>query len=196
MSSDTVPIVSALLVQLALGLAVFQANARRLSNQCFLLLSIAAALWLTSLYVAASPDSAAIAANAIRQASACGVLILACLNLLRLSITHREEGWRGIFWRSRFWLIGALGMMAFCQTHAFLATALPHFDANEGQFAAPVYGPWAFLYVIYFAAAVLTLTARYVHDLRKTTGGQHAELSFILIGEVLAFFLVLLAFGV
>ena len=95
MSNATVPILFALLVQLGLGLAVFQANPRRVSNQCFLMLSVAAALWLTSLYFASRPGSPALAALAIRQASAMGILILAVLNLLRLSIRHRGAGWWG-----------------------------------------------------------------------------------------------------
>ncbi len=196
MSNAIVPILFALLVQLGLGLAVFQANPRRVSNQCFLMLSVAAALWLTSLYFASRPGSPALAALAIRQASAMGILILAVLNLLRLSIRHRGAGWWGVLRRSYLWLISAVVMAGFCQTKVFLAAAVVPDAWNRGTgFAAPVYGPAAFLYVIYFSAAVLALTFMYVRDVRQTTGGEHAELSFILIGEVLALGLVLLSFG-
>jgi len=35
MSGVTIPTLAALLIQIALGLAVYQANRRRLANQCF-----------------------------------------------------------------------------------------------------------------------------------------------------------------
>ena len=102
----------------------------------------------------------------------------------------------GVLRRSYLWLISAVVMAGFCQTKVFLAAAVVPDAWNRGTgFAAPVYGPAAFLYVIYFSAAVLALTFMYVRDVRQTTGGEHAELSFILIGEVLALGLVLLSFG-
>ena len=50
MNSAAVPTLAAIAIQSALGLGVFQANPRRKSNQCFLLLSAVIACWLGSLY--------------------------------------------------------------------------------------------------------------------------------------------------
>ena len=64
MNSSTTPILAALVIQLALGFVVFQANRHRKANQCFLLLSLVAAAWLCCLYftltaMAADPDDEA-----------------------------------------------------------------------------------------------------------------------------------------
>src|SRR5436189_1107011 len=104
MTGATIPTFGAILVQLALGLAVFQANRHRLANQCFLLLSLIIDAWLASLYLAFISRTSGAAEFAIRQASASGALYLATLNLLRLSIRQKQENWRDIFRNSRVWL--------------------------------------------------------------------------------------------
>jgi len=50
MNSATTPIIVALLGQIGLAFAVFQANPKRRSNQCFLLLSMAICVWLMYRY--------------------------------------------------------------------------------------------------------------------------------------------------
>ena len=80
MSSHTIPTLAALVVQIALGLAVFLANRRRLANQCFLLLSLAIGTWLGSLQLAFSARSPEVAEFAIRLASAAGASYFAMLN--------------------------------------------------------------------------------------------------------------------
>src|SRR5437762_3295059 len=96
MTGATIPTFGAILVQLALGLAVFQANRHRLPNQCFLLLSLIVGAWLGSIYLAFVATNPQVAEFAIRQASATGVLHLAPLNLLPISVRRSQEGWRGI----------------------------------------------------------------------------------------------------
>ena len=81
MTGATIPTFGAILVQLALGLAVFQANRHRLANQCFLLLSLIVGAWLGSIYLAFVATNPQVAEFAIRQASATGVVYLATLNL-------------------------------------------------------------------------------------------------------------------
>src|ERR1700704_443412 len=85
MNSATTPILFALVLQLGLGLIVFQSNPRRKSNQSFLLLSLAAVGWLASLFFAFTASNSNVATFWIREASAFGVLNLAGFNLLRLS---------------------------------------------------------------------------------------------------------------
>src|SRR6476620_725960 len=104
MNSVTFPTLAALCIQIALGIAVFQANRRRLANQCFLLLSLAIAAWLGSLYLAFIAKSPSTAEFAIRQASASAVFYRAALNLLRLSVRRQLSGWRSLLNHSSIWL--------------------------------------------------------------------------------------------
>ena len=119
MTDVTIPTLGALMAQLAIGLAVFQANRHRLANQCFLLLSLVIAGWLGSLYlvfIARTPEAAEFA---IRQASVAGVLYLSALNLLRLSVRQKGQRWSDILSRSRIWLFLTIGFIILCQTNAF-----------------------------------------------------------------------------
>ena len=180
MTGSTVPTAGALLLQFALGLVVFLANRHRLANQCFLLLSLTIDAWLGSLYLAFIASDPAVAEFAIRQASASGALYLAMLNLLRLSV--RQKDWRDILRHSRSWLILTISVVALCQTKAFLKGAeIPH---QLGGAPSPIYGEAVYVYAIFFVVGFATLIISYLRDLRKTTGGEHAELSFILIGAV------------
>ena len=95
MNSSTTPTLAAIIVQLGLGLLVFQANPKRASNQCFLLLSSAIGIWLASLYATFTTNSAGVAEFGIRQASVAGALMLFSFNLVRLSIRERQKGWPG-----------------------------------------------------------------------------------------------------
>src|SRR4030088_3459228 len=104
MIGSTIAIFVALLTQLVLGAAVFLANWHRKPNQAFLLLSLAAAAWLASLYYILTATTIQAAQIGIREASSAGILIIAMLNLLRLSIGRRDNDWRSILGRSRIWL--------------------------------------------------------------------------------------------
>src|SRR5476651_974702 len=120
MNSTALPTCAALAIQFGLGLVVFQANRRRESNQCFLLLSAVISAWLTSVYYGLNTRNPAVAEFCIREASAAGALILAGFNLLRLSIREREKGWRGILHHSRAWLVITIAIVGLCQTKSFL----------------------------------------------------------------------------
>ena len=182
MNSSTTPTLLAIFIQLGLGLLVFQANPKRTTNQCFLLLSSAIGLWLTSLYVTFTTHSAGVAEFGIRQASVAGALMLCSFNLVRLSIRERQKGWPGILRHSRTWLLVTFGMIILCQTKVFLKGAqMPHLT---GGAPIPVYGAAGPVYLIYVVAGFVTLFVSYWHDLRKTTGGERAELAFILIGGI------------
>ena len=182
MTDVTVPTLGALLVQSAIGLVVFQANRHRLANQCFLLLSLAIDAWLGSLYLAFIASNPQVAEFAIRQASASGAMYLAVLNLLRLSVRQKQPGWRSLLRHSRVWLLLTIAVVVLCQTKAFLQGAqMPH---QTGGAPSPIYGQAVYLYAVYFVVAFVALIISYWRDLRKTTGGEHAELAFILIGAV------------
>jgi len=191
MTGPIVPILAALIVQFALGLIVFQANRHRLANQCFLLLSLIIDVWLASLYLAFISKTPAAAEFAIRQASASGALYLATLNLLRLSIRQKQQNWRDVFRNSRVWIALTVTVVVWCQTKLFLKGAL--MPREIGGAPAPLYCQWAdYLYGAYFAVGLTVLIVSYWRDLRKTTGGEHAELAFVLIGAVSGVALALL----
>src|SRR3984893_5775936 len=181
MTSATIPTVGALLVQLALGLAVFQANRHSWANQCFLLLSLVIDAWLASLYFAITANSAEVADFAIREASAAGALYLATLNFFLLSISQNLHSWRAILRDSRIWLPVTGGIVILCQTKAFLkgAEIAPLTGAPN-----PVYGQAVYIYATFFTVGFIALIINYWRDLRNTSGGERAELAFILIGAV------------
>jgi PAS domain S-box-containing protein len=185
MSGATVPTIAAIVLQLVLGLAVFQANPKRLLNQCFLLLSLVIIAWLGFLHFASTASSATVAEFSMRQASVAGALCLAMFNLLRLSLLQRDQSWREILGRSRVWLIGTIGIVVLCQTNFFLHEArIP--DPVGSAAPSPFYGDGIFLYTAFFVAAIVSLITSTWRDLRSTSGGEHAELVFILIGGLAA----------
>jgi hypothetical protein len=183
MNSVTAPILAALAAQLGLGLAVFIANPQRKSNQCFLLLSLVAVGWLGSLYGASTTRNPAIAAVCIREASAAGAFILTALNLLRLSIRWRQESWGGILRRSWGWLVLTFGIVVLCQTDFFLKGArMPQHVGVALSAPVPVYGHAVYIYAFLFVTAIIALIVGSWRDLRQTTGSEHAELAFLLVG--------------
>src|ERR1043166_2478523 len=120
MNSATIPLVVAIVLQIALGSVVFLANPKRAANQCFLLLSLAIIGWLSMLYLAFTTTSATVAGFAIREASVAGALILVFFKFLRLSIRERRNGWPAILKSSRLLLLVSGGIIVFCQTRLFL----------------------------------------------------------------------------
>ena len=190
MSGPSLPTIGALLVQLALGLTVFFANRQRLANQCFLALSLTIDAWLGSLYLAFIANTPLLAQFAIREASASGALYLLLLNLLRISVRQKHQRWIDVMRVSRAWIVVTFAVILLCQTRLFLQGAvMPH---APGGAPDPVYGRGVYAYAVFFVGGFVVLIISYLRDLRKTTGGEHAELSFILIGAVSGVALALL----
>src|SRR6266446_5788220 len=185
MIGSTLAILIAWLTQLALGLAVFLANRHRKSNQAFLLLSLAAAAWLASLYYILTATSLPAAQIGIREASSAGILIIAMLNLLRLSIGRSNSDWRSILGQSRVWLIVTAAIIVLCQTKFFLQ-GVRILRVGSQPTPVPIYGPGVYIYVSYFVGAIALLGVTTWRDLRRTTGGERTEIAFILIGGIVA----------
>jgi two-component system sensor histidine kinase AtoS len=195
MNSATTPTLIAIFVQLALGLAVFLANPKRISNQCFLFLSVVIGLWLASLYLAFTAKSPGVAEFAIRQASIAGLLYVAMLNLLRLSIRQKTQNWRTILSQARVWLLTTLAASVFCETKLFLKGAeMPPLPG--GGAPNPIYGTGAdYIYAAYILVAFVILIISYGRDVKRITGGERAELGFVLFGGIGAMlFALFLAF--
>jgi PAS domain S-box-containing protein len=179
-------------LQLALGVAVFHSNPKRLPNQCFLILSLVICGWLGSLFVAFSSNRYWLAELAIREASVAGVLYLSSMNLLRLSVRKDMRSWRKVLSGSALWLGLAAIIVLLCQTHWFLKGA--RMSSGPGPTAAiPTYGIGIRVYTIYFLGAFVALIIGTWRDLRRTSGSENAELAFIMMGGIvgLAFSLLL-----
>lgn len=193
MSNAVPPTLAAIIVQLALGAIVFQANPSRKSNQCFLFLSLAIGGWLGSLCLTFDAKTVVTAAFYIRQASAMGALTLPLFNLLRLSIKYEERPWRELLRYSWTWWIGYVAIVAFCQTNWFLESA--RFSQRTGAIIPIYHKQSSIVYFGYFGIAGLAVIINYASDLRKVTAGKRAELAFILIGAGVAVTATLLSFA-
>jgi PAS domain S-box-containing protein len=184
-NSATAPILAALVLQLGLGIAVFESNPKRKSNQAFLLVSVAIAGWLSTLFFGLTTNNLGVVETSIRSASAAGALLLTLVNVLRVSIRRSDENWPSILRRCWGWIVTAALIGAFCFTEFFLKSV------SRGQGAAhsspiPNYGSGYYVYAIYFAAAVGLLIIGCIRDLRQTTGGRHAEMAFVTVGAIAA----------
>jgi nitrogen-specific signal transduction histidine kinase len=196
MNSATLPILVALIVQLALGLVVFQANRQLKSNQAFLFLSLVAAAWLCAMYFAITATSLTAAALWIRQTYAVGALIPAAFNLLRLSIRERQAGWSVILRQSRVWIVLTVAAVIFCQTRWFMTGARFHNALGESVPDAIYAYPGILIFGIAFGLAIITLVIAALRDLRLSSGAVRAELGFIMIGGVAILAFSLLAYQV
>src|SRR5450759_803360 len=187
MNSASAPSLVALTIQFGLGFAVFFANPKRRSNQCFLFLSLAICGWLTALVVGLASQKPAVTIFCMREASAAAAVIFAGFNLLRLSIRERQKDWHGIFYKSRVGLLATSAIVVLCQTKFFLQGARIPDHATAGVLSlSPIYGPAFRIYVVYYVAAMVALFYTTARDIRTTTGGDRSELVFILIAGILA----------
>src|SRR6476661_1742808 len=185
MNSATTPIIVALLGQIGLAFAVFQANPKRRSNQCFLLLSMAICVWLMYRYFGLSTRVPAVAELCIRESCAAGAVILALLNLLRLTIRNRQSRWRDLLRESIPWFAVGLAVVVLCQTSFFIKGVRLNVDNITGLSAPdPIPGAGFLIFNIYFLAAIATLGFQLTRDLRMLAGSQRSEMAFIMIGAV------------
>ncbi len=195
MSGAAISTLIAIAVQVALGLAVYQANRHRRANQSFLLLSGVIGIWLGSLYQTMTVSRSGEALFYIRQASAAGAYILVAFHILRLSMQTGEHSWKVIFFKARWWLGMGTAVAVFCQTNFFLKGVSWTQSATSGvPTPTPVYGTAAFVFVAYFIIAGVSYVVGYARDLRRSSGRQQAEIAFILIGAVVTLATVLIAF--
>jgi nitrogen-specific signal transduction histidine kinase len=178
MNAATIPLWLALSAQLGLGTAVFRANSKSYANQSFLLVSLILSGWLVSLHSAFSAIQAEEATLWIRNSSASGPLIVNGFNLLRLAILCRDSGWREIWRRSAILVVPSLAVIALCYTPWFL----DHAELRNGEIPQPIYGPFFFVYLVFFAISAVAVIALYVRDLRQTDGMRRVELQFVVAG--------------
>jgi nitrogen-specific signal transduction histidine kinase len=181
-----------LITNLVFGFIVISIKKKRRQNQGFFLLVTVLAVWLVCLFTAAYANSNEALAFWIKQSSASSALIPVALNILRLTLIHRDLSWPSLLMKSRNWIIAYPAVLALCQTSFFLYSA--ELPIGEQAVAAPNYGPGFFLFALYMVASVLVLIFSYVKDIRSSTGIQKVELEFVLVGCIIGFFVgVLLA---
>jgi PAS domain S-box-containing protein len=185
MNGAPISFLVAIVVQLGLGLAVLLSNWHRKANQSFLILSLAAAAWLATLFFILSASNARSAEIAIRAASVAGISIITSLNLLRLSLRRDRESWPSILHRSRWWLGGLAFIICLCLTKFFLQGAR-FGNTRVGVAPIPIYGLGIHLFSAYFCGATIFLLVATWRNLRETSGAIRVELGFILIGGLVA----------
>lgn len=173
-------IFGSLICAAVMGLVVMLTAARRTANQAFLVLSMVFAAYMTCFAAGATAHGEEDLVFWIRMTSAASTLVPWSLNLLRLSITTRQ-GWRTILRRSWLFHLLALGAIAVSQTRWFVIGAhLPLPGQNVG---VPVYGPVLPFFSLYFIAALGILLHGFTRDLRRSSGMQRTELSFVLLAS-------------
>jgi PAS domain S-box-containing protein len=194
MNSQAVPILGALVIQAAVGFAVFLTNRDRKATQSFLVLSIALICWLASLYFGSTSHDLAFVATNMRVAFAAAVLILLALNTLRLFTVMPDATWRDVLRHSRGWIILALGLIIFCQSNLLLKGA--RFPDQPGAAPQPIYGWGVYLYGCCFGSALVVLLVASLRDLRNSSGRIRSELGYLLLGPTFILVLTLGAYQI
>lgn len=194
MNNQAVPILGALVIQAAVGLAVFATNRHRKATQSFLILSIAMICWLASLYFGSTSRNLSFVVINMRAAFAAAVLILVALNFLRLSTVNPEVTWRAILLHSRGWLMLAVAIIIFCQSNLLLKGAgLPD---QPGAAPQPIYDWGVYVYAYCFTSALLALFVASLRDIRNNSGRIRSELGYFLLGSTSILVLTLGAYQV
>jgi signal transduction histidine kinase len=194
MNSQAVPILGALVIQAAVGFAVFVTNRHRKATQSFLILSVAMICWLASLYFGSTSRNLAFVATNMRVAFAAAVFILLALNFLRLSTVQPDATWRDILRRSGGWIILALAMIIFCQSNLLVKGA--RFPDQPGAAPQPIYDWGVYLYAYCFSSALVVLLVASLRDLRNSSGRIRSEVGYFLLGSTSILVLTLGAYQV
>jgi signal transduction histidine kinase len=187
--------VTALAVNLGLGLAVYRTNTARTTNRLFLVLSSLLALWLGCLALAfVSQDTHKIAWT-IRGCHVVAAFFPLAFNWLRLSILHPSENEGKILRRAPLWLLTSLIVSALSPTDLIVRGAT--LGATHDTIPEPVLGPLFNVYVVFYILSLGLLIWRFYQSLHTSKGIPRAELQFILfasaIGLVIAFGFIILA---
>ena len=194
MNRQEVPILGALVVQAAVGFAVFITNRHRKATQSFLILSIAMICWLASLYFGSTSHDLTIVAANMRVAFAAPVLILLALNFLRLSTVKPDATWRDLLRHSGGWIILALATIIFCQSDLLVRGA--RFPDQLGAAPQPIYDWGVYLYAYFFTGALVVLLVASLRDLRNSSGRIRSELGYFLLGSTSILVLTLGAYQI
>jgi signal transduction histidine kinase len=181
--------IATIVANLALGIGIWRTNPKRLTNQCFLVLSTTLSLWLVWLAISFMTTDAGTAALSVRGAAAVGCCLPIIFNGLRLSITRRRNTWHSIARQSAFWLVVTLGMAGLCYTRLFMREAVIIPDNMVlPRPVQPVFGPGNAVIGVVYSAAIVALVYLFGRDIRRSRGIARTELQFVMLGCGLALF--------
>jgi signal transduction histidine kinase len=192
MGDRAIPILGALIIQVAVGLAVFVTNSRRKPNQAFLFLSIAIVGWLACLYIGSTRTALAVVAWCMRGSFIFAILILLSLNFLRLSIREPNASWRLLLYHSRYWLISMAAIIILCCGNFLLVGARS--SHGPGLAPQPIYGWGVYIYAVYFTTLLVILITASFRDLNAASGRVRSELGYLLLGSISILILTLGAY--
>ncbi|MDQ6861739.1 MAG: ATP-binding protein [Verrucomicrobiota bacterium] len=123
----------------------------------------------------------------MRSASAAGVIYLATVNLLRLSVRHPQSSWREMFGKSKAWLVLTGLVIVLCLTKWFLSGArMPVADAASRGTSAPIpdYGFGGNVFYAAMGLGIVALLVSCYRDLKQTKGSTQAEVAFVFMSAV------------
>jgi len=180
--------IATIVANLALGIGIWHTNPRRLTNQCFLVLSTILSLYLIWLAIGFMSTNANTVAVSVRGSAAVGICLPIVFNWLRLSITRRRITWSTIARQSVLWLVLTLGMAALCHTRLYVRDVVAPENMPLPRPAQPLFGPGNVVIAVVYGAAILALAYFFGKDIRQSRGIVRTELQFVMLGCGLALF--------
>lgn len=185
--------ISLILCELGLGLCVWISNPHRSLNQCFALLSLSTALWISTLECGFHCRNAEHVSYLIRICTLWGSYLPIGYNLIRLAITNPTLSVWSLVQKSRLWTWLFLVSAVFVFTPHYLITVqIPEPSASAFAIPDPVYGPLFGLWPVYYLASIVTVMVLYVRDLQQARGRARMHLQFVFWGLLLSTLVIVL----
>ncbi len=173
-------------INLLLGAFVIAYNPDRLQNRRFAHFSATMGLWALCIAIGANRSDPVSATLWIRLSCAVATLIPLTFFLLCYAILSPTETQRSAL--RRYWPLALLtALTAVMALHPALVrgVTLPAWSTTGMGFPEPQYGPLFLPYHLYFLIAFVWIMVVFIRGLLRTTGVQHTELQFVLIGMLL-----------
>ena len=173
--------ISAMTVNIILGIMVFVMNPTRRANRCFLITTASFLAWLMCLAVGSvlTDDRVLIW---IAEAGAISALIPISFDLLRISISKVDISIKKILLELRVWPFLFIPVFIICQTSLFVQDV----TFSESGFAQPIYGPGQIIYVVYWLFALAYIAKQFTRDFKLVQGLARSELGFTVLAFALA----------
>ncbi|MEM9446049.1 MAG: ATP-binding protein [Verrucomicrobiota bacterium] len=180
MSTLTLILIGAIILNLSISLIVYLNNPKRGTNQQFLTLGFAITGWLTTYAFIFSQTSPGGAAFWIQTSGAIGSFVVVAFNLLRLAILFPNLSIFKLYQKSFFWLVLYLLTAIYCYTPLYIQGAI---IPKEGV-PNIVHGQASLWLLLYFLISLSFLIKNIIYNIRSTQGIQKEELKYVLTGLV------------
>lgn len=171
---------TALIVNLALGVLVFHTQPHRRANRFFFLSTILFSIWLGCLSAGSFTSDPDLLMIWVRLSGATSLVALISLDLLSWAVSHPASPLRSDRKRFLTWLallIPTVGL-TLSPWHV-VGTQL-----SDTGFVEAIYGPLQGVYIAIWILSLGLLSLRYVRDMRGVEGIEKAELQFLLLATV------------